>query len=248
MTNAVKENSIFSTTLMSEEGSPELELPVAPIRISGFVALLLGLVSFVGVLGLSLMFVPLLAAVFAVFAVRPYKGDRPVGVIAGWIGLLCAILFAVWGTTERHLKSQQMSAQATRFASEWLTLLGQGDIELAVELQIDPSRRQPETMPLVDYYKRSPAAIETMKQFNEQETLNRIRAAGTKPKWELHRPAVVSMRFGREFTETVWQDTTRSLPKPIVVEMEYIKDANKGTASWKVNEVRELFDEVQKPI
>jgi hypothetical protein len=242
MTDAVKERSIFATSLMSEEGSPALELPVAPIRLSGFVALALGIVSFVGVLGLSLMFVPLLAAVCAVYAVRPYQGDRPVGVIAGWIGLFCAIMFSVWGTTERHFKSVQMTSQATRYASEWLALLAQNEVELAVELQIDPSRRQPETMPLVDYYQRSPAALEIMKQFNEQETLKRIREAGEKPKWELHRPPLVFVRFGREITETVWKDTTGSVAKPIVIEMEYIKDAKTKTANWKVNEVRELFE------
>jgi hypothetical protein len=248
MTDAVKERSIFATSLMSEEGSPELELPVAPIRFSGFVALLLGLVSFVAVLGLSLVFLPLLAAVFAIFAVRPYQGDRPVGVIAGWIGLFCAILFLVWGTTERHFKSKQMSAQASRYASEWLTLLGQDEFELVVELQIDPSRRQPDTMPLEDYYKRSPAAIETMKQFSEQETLKKLREAGNKPKWKLHRSPVVSIRYGREFTETVWKDTTGSVARPIVIEMEYIKDAKTDTANWKVNEVREFFEEPIKTV
>jgi hypothetical protein len=242
MTDAVKERSIFATSLMTEEGYPGLELPVSPIRISGFVALLFGVLSFVGVLGLPLMFVPLVAAILAIFAIRPYQGDRPVGVIAGWIGLFCAILFAAWGTTERHYKTKQMSSQATRFAAEWLALLGQNEIELAVELQVDPSRRQPESMSLADYYKRSPAAIESIKQFNEQETLKKLREAGDKPKWELHRPPVVSMRFGRDFTETVWKDTTNTVPKPIVVEMEYIKDEKTHAANWKIHELREFFD------
>jgi hypothetical protein len=242
MTNAVKERSIFDVPLMTEEGTPELELPTTPIRVSGFAALFFGLCSFAAVLGETLIIVPLLSLAIAFYAVRPYAGERPVGVIAGWIAILCASLFAVWGLSERHFKSRQLGEQATRFAYEWLTLVGQGDMELAAELQLDPSLRQPPSMALADYYKRSPNAASLMKQLLEQDAISRLIKAGTKPKWELDRPTRTYTMFGREMTETIWKDTTGTFPNLLRVSMEYIHRKDQKQASWKVEMVGDYLE------
>ncbi|MGV3484360.1 MAG: hypothetical protein ACO1RT_08075 [Planctomycetaceae bacterium] len=243
MTEAVKPRSIFATPAMSAEGEPAVELEVAPVRLSGLIALGLGLLSFVAVLGAPLIIVPIVAAAFALFALRPYPGERPVGIVAAWIGLFCAVMFGVWGISERHFKDKAMGAQATRFAGEWLRLVGQGDLELALELQVHPSRRQPESMPLADYYQRSTAGIDLLKQFKEQEVMPRLIELGTRPQWQPARAPKVYTLYGRELTQTVWRDTTGSYPQLIKIVLEYLPQQSSTTAQWKIELVSDFLDD-----
>ena len=243
MTPAVKPGSIFATPVMSAESVPEVELEVTPIRASGFVALLLGLLSFAAVLGAALIIVPVVAISFALFALRPYKAERPVGIVPAWIGLFCAVMFGVWGVSERQFKTNAMGAQATRFAHEWLQLVGQGDLELALELQIHPSRRQPVSMPLADYYQRSEAGMELLKNFKEQETMPRLMELGGKPKWVPAMPPKVYTQYGRELTQTVWRDTTGGYSAPLKIVMEYFQGASSDKAHWKIEMVSDFMDD-----
>ncbi len=243
MTEATKTGSIFSSPTMSAEGSPELELDASPIRTSGFIALGLGLLSFVAVLGPMLIVVPALAILTALFAIRPTNGVRPVGIKAAWIGLFCAVLFAAWGMSERHLKSKLMSERASRYASQWLQLVAQGDLELALELQVHPTRRQPSSMPLADYYRRSDTAVMMLKQFKDQESMPALIKAGTKPKWELAMPPTVYTRFGRELTRTVWRDTTGTYQSPLKIELEYLPGKDGKEAQWKIDLVSDYMDD-----
>ena len=246
MPEAVKERSIFATPAMSVEESLELTANATPVRVSGFLALALGLASFVAVFGESLIIVPVVAVALALLAIRPYREERPVGVIAGYIGIFCAMLFGCWGVSERYFKTRMMSQQATRFASDWLQLVGQGDLELAVELQVHPSRRQPESMPLADYYQRGESAIAVMKQFKEQDLIPQLIELGTKPKWELSRPPKVYTQFGRDMTLTVWKDTTGVFTRPVKVVLEYLQGASSDKAQWKIELVSEFIEDANR--
>jgi hypothetical protein len=243
MTEAVKERSLFSTPAMSAEGTPELELHTTPIRVSGIFALILGIFSFVAVLGAPLVIVPVAAAALAVFAMRPYPDERPIGVVTAWIGLFLAVTFGVWGVTERQFKTRSMSAQATRFAGEWLNLVGQQNLELAVELQIHPSRRQPASMPLADYYQRGEEAISLLNQFKEQEPIPKLITLGTKPQWEPAGPPKVYQLYGRELTQTIWRDATGSYPNVVKVVLEYLNGATPDKAHWKIEMVSDFLDD-----
>jgi hypothetical protein len=243
MTDAVKERSIFSTPAMSVEGSTGTELETPPVRLSGFVALVLGLVSFVAVLGAPLLVVPVIAVAFALLALRPYPSDRPLGVSAAAIGLFFAVLFGVWGFTERQFRTNAMSTQATRFAGEWLNLVSQGDFELAIELQIHPSRRQPESMPLADFYRGNEEAIKALQQFKNQSPVPQLIELGTKVKWTPSLPAKVYTQYGRELTRTVWRDSTGTFTQPVKVILEYIQMPETNQAHWKIDSVSEFIDD-----
>jgi hypothetical protein len=239
----VKPSSIFATPPMSAESEPELELHVTPIRWTGYIALLLGLLSFVAVLGAPLIVMPIVAACFALFALRPFGQDRPAGIVPAWFGLFFATLFGVWGVSERQLKTSSMSSQATRFAGEWLKLVGQGDLELAVELQIHPSRRQPESMPLADFYKRSEEAVKMLEQFKEQDIIPELIKLGTAPKWEPAKPPKVYTQYGRELTQTVWRDTTGSYNSLVKIVLEYQQPKTSEKAQWKIELVSVFIDD-----
>ena len=246
MPEVVKERSIFTTPLMSAEDAPELRIKATPIRVSGFVALFIGLGSFVAVLGAPLIVVPVVAIGFALLAIRPYDAERPVGVVAAYIGMFCAMLFGIWGISERHFKTKQMSLQAERFALNWLDLVKQGDLELAIELQVAPSRRQPDSMPLADYYQRSETAVTMMKQFKEQDTIPSLIELGTKPNWQLAQPSEVYVQFGRELTQTVWKDTTGNYKQLVKIVMEYLPAAGTEKAQWKIELVSNFFEDKER--
>jgi len=243
MTEAVKERSLFSSPAMSVEGSPELELPRTPIRFSGIVALFLGLISFVAILGASLIVVPVVAILISLFAMRPYSQDRPVGIAAAWVGLFLAVMFGVWGYSERQFKIHSMSREASQFAKNWLELVGQGDHELAIELQVHPSRRQPESMPLADYYQRGEEAQNLLKQFREQDVMPALISLGSEPKWELAMPPKVYLQYGRELTQTVWRDASGKHKELVKVVLEYLQGNSDDKAHWKIELVSTFMDD-----
>ncbi len=247
MPEAVEEvnqgRSFLSTPMMSAEGSHEVEVEATPVRVTGFVALLLGLISFSAVLGASLLVIPVGAIVLATIALRPYRGERPIGYLAAQIAIFCAVLFAVWGISERHFKARDLGGQAERFAGEWLRLVGQGELELAVELQVHPTRRQPASMPLKDYYQRSETARGLMDQFREQEFIPELIAAGSQPQWVLDREPHSYTLYGRELTRTVWRDVTGRISALVKVEMEYFGSPRVDSPAWKVELVSTFIDD-----
>ncbi len=93
MSNTAKSTGLFDVPAMSAEDTPELELPTAPIRITGFLALLLGLISFASVLGESLVVIPVLSIALGLFALRPYSGERPLGIGQPWLAFLSPVCF-----------------------------------------------------------------------------------------------------------------------------------------------------------
>ncbi len=238
MSTTAKSTGLFDVPAMSSEESPELEIATTPIRISGFVALAFGLLSFTAVLGETLVIIPVLAIAIGLYALRPYSGDRPLGSRAATIGIFVAAMFLVWGVTERRLKYNQMSAQATRFAQDWLAVVAEGNRELAMELQLYPGRRQPASVPLKDYYERSEAGQQAIKMLREQETLPKLLELGKRPKWALKMPPKVYTLFGREFTETVWVDESGTFTSPIKLQLEYLPAGGEiENAHWRVETI-----------
>ncbi len=226
---------VRSTPLMTAAPDPELLEEPRPIRLSGFVGFGLGLLSFTALFGAPMVIVPVLAALAAIYALRPYQGERPVGLTVATIGLFAAVLFGVWGVTYRHLRNQTMAEQAVQFASDWLDLLAQGDIELAVELRAHPSRRQSETMPLDEYYLQSEDGRRTMSEFRENEVVREVIQAGDRVRWELAAAPRIYTLNGRDLADTIWRDQSGTLAGGVRVGLEYIQSRGKEPAQWKVD-------------
>lgn len=231
---------IRATPAMTAAPDPELLDEPRPIRLSGFVALGLGLLSFTALFGAPMVIVPVLATFSALWALRPYQGKRPVGLTVATVGLFIAVLFGVWGVTQRHLRQQTLAEQAVQFASNWLELLGQGDIELAVELRAEPSRRQSATMPLHEYYLHSEDGRRTMSEFRENEAVQEVLQAGENARWELTAPPRTYTLNGRDMVDTTWRDLSGTLSKGIRVGLAYLPAEGDEPAQWKI-EVCDIF-------
>lgn len=209
-----------------------------PVRVTGFLSLLLGLVGAVSLLGQSLVIIPVVAAALGLLAMRPYASvNRPIGYFAGAIGLFAGVLFGVWGVTERSLRDRQLSTQAEAFAGEWLSLVSQGDWTLACELQVPPARRHPKSMDLADYYANSEEGQRTVEMLKGQEVVAAMIQAGGGVRWRPIGKAEVYAHLGRQLTATLWEDATKTYKSEIRVEMHYTPPADGKPAQWTVDQV-----------
>lgn len=235
MLDAETSTPVHATPAMTAAPDPELLDEPRPIRLSGFLALGLGLLSFTALFGAPMVIVPVLGTLSALWALRPYQGQRPVGLTVATIGLFAAVLFGVWGVTQRHLKQQTLSEQAVQFAANWLDLLAQGDIELAVELRADPARRQSETMPLDEYYLHSEEGRKTMSEFRENEAIQAVIQEGERARWVLAEPPRIYTLNGRELANTVWEDQSGLRSTGVRVGLEYLQARGDEPAQWKID-------------
>jgi len=222
---------------MAAEGETEMLIDPRPIRYSGFLALVLGLMSVFAVFGQPMLFIPIFAVLVALYALRPYADARPLGYVAALAGLSCAVLFAVWGVAERSYRYQFMSEKAAVFASDWLQLMAAGDLELACELQRPPSGRQPASMPLAQYYSESEEGKLGMENFRENPTVTELADAGDAVQWRLTRPPIYSTQNGRHLTGTIWQDDSGTVKSLIKIGLEYQPAKEDETAQWTVYEI-----------
>jgi hypothetical protein len=234
------ENTILRplTPMMSAEAEPETIELSRPMRVSGFCALALGLLSFLAVLGTPMLIVPVCAALLAIYALRPYQGPRPLGYLAASIGLFAAILFGVWSITERQLRVRTMTQQATSFAAAWLDLMAQGEIELAAQLSAPPRQRQPASMPLQEYYTLSDEGRSVMQEFREAGPVEDLIAAGDRVQWELIQQPVVFKQSNRNMVLTVWKDRSGTMAAPLNVVLEYYPAEGSARAQWSMDTSR----------
>lgn len=238
MSETEKPRPVFSSPAMTVGSEAELlSEPQATVRISGFIALLLGVMSFAALFAGPLMIVPGMAVIAAGVAMRPYSGLRPTGLTAALIGLVLATLFGVWGATERRLKYQTLSAQATQFASRWLDLVAQGDIEMALQLNQHPSFRQATSMSLVDYYQSSAEGQTAMENFKQTPAGLEILGAGNAVKWGPDRPADLYHFSGRQLLTTYWRDRSGTIRSPLIVRLEFIPATEDSLAQWMIDGV-----------
>lgn len=182
----------------SESAANELTAD-RPVRVSGFIALGLGLLSSCTIFSKAFLPLPVLTLIVAAIALRPSDRGVPVGRLPAYVGAVLAVFFGSWGWFQATTREETLKQHASRFAEYWVTTLQQGDVELALELARPPSMRQSERMPLEMYYQRNEEAREKLKEFAERPTVAMIRAGGESLRWELAQaPSVLRSGIGDE--------------------------------------------------
>ncbi len=177
---------------------------VQPARVSGFLALILGLISTITFLATPLLLFPILAVVFGMFALRRCEGTPPLGTGAAKLGLILAIGFGTFGYALAKFKSHALHSQAERFSMEYINLIANGNVSLARELQKSYSHRLPPSMSLQDYYDSNPQAQSSLETFRNTPLNQYIRQFGPNANWTLNQPIRSDYHFGREQVEVVW--------------------------------------------
>ncbi len=234
-------------SMRAETGYDESEM-ISPLRFSGYVCLILGMISAVALLGLPALVVPGLAILIGLIALRPSQGPPPLGKIPAQIGLLLAIGFGTCGFGLHAIKQYTMGNQAKYFTRQYIDLVAIGQKEMAIELGKSFNNRFNSTMPLKEFYQnldeqhanrtdRSPDDEERtpMQQFDDNAAHQEILKFGRDADWKLAGPVVIYKQFGIDRAEVLW--TTPQSDNVIQFLMQYLIDGD-DVGQWHVDFVQ----------
>ena len=218
---------------MQAETGFELEDSAPPLRVSGFLCLILGLLSFFCTLGQPLLVLPILAFITGMIALRRSGGQTPVGTRPAMLGIVLAAGFGCCGLFLPWMRTMTLGRQAERFSKEYMDVIALGHNEFAMELQKDYVNRFPTTMSLKEHYNMNERTQEQLREF-ETDTLNTmIRERGPGAEWVLDRPTRIYYSYGRHHAEVVWADPTGEISSLVQFFLEYRIDS-KGNGQWHV--------------
>lgn len=229
---------VFSSPSIAHELESE-----RPVRVSGFVALVLGMLSSFTIFATALLIVPLLALATALFALRPSRQGPPVGRTPAMIGAILAIFFASWGWLQASTRDQALRAQAAQFAHDWLLTVQQGHSELAVELASPPALRQSERMPLEPFYEKNEKAQQSLQEFVERPLIQDIQAGGASLRWELNEPPIINQRHDSERVTVRFREASGIIGDVVQVDMrrEPPDLDGEGDFEWTVENFQYFF-------
>lgn len=201
------------------------------VRVTGFLALILGLLSVTAFMGTPLLVFSVFGILFGAIALRRHQGAVPVGTSAAKIGMVLAIGFGAFGIALPRLKLMTLGSQAEQFSLDYLNLIARGDYMLANELKNRSSNRLPPTMSLADHYATRPEGNDILTLFHELPLHVEIRRVGPNADWQLHRPIRVRHRYGHEEADVVWFGPTGE--PQVQFFLEYHVDPD-GVGQWHV--------------
>ena len=220
---------------MKAEAGYDLGDSAPPLRVSGFICLLLGVLSFSCTLGQPMLVIPLIAFVFGMIALRRSGGPTPVGTRAAMLGMVLAAGFGSCGLFIPWMKTMTLGRQAEKFSRDYMEVIARGEDEFAMELRKDYVNRFPPTMSLKQHYNMSENGIRALEEFRDDSLNALIRERGPNAEWILDRPTRVYYSYGREHAEVVWADPTGEIQGQIQFFLEYRPDHKNGDGQWHID-------------
>ncbi|QDT02323.1 hypothetical protein K227x_06990 [Rubripirellula lacrimiformis] len=235
--NADKLNTV--PQMRAETGFEEIEA-VAPLRFSGYICLLLGILSASAMLGIGALVVPVIAIFFGAFALRPTGGGKAYGILPAKIGLVLAIGFGVCGYAMPWMKTATLGSQAKQYTRQYMEVIARDMDPLGIELGKSFNNRFSESMPLEDFYQEgSEGTQQTMDEFQQNGAHNAMRRLGPDADWQLDRPIRVYKQYGIDRAEVVWKSADTG--DKVQFFMQYLIDGD-DVAQWHV-EVVQIYRE-----
>lgn len=215
---------------MRAETGYELDESVPPLRFTGYVCLILGLISPAALIGLPAVVIPILAVFFGVIALRP-SSQKPAGTMAAKIGMVLAVGFGLCGWMLVRMKTQTLGGQAEYFSRQFIEAINLGHDEFALEMTKEARNRFSQATSLESYYRASEKAGDSLRQFKTEGASTLIRKCGPDAEWVLDRPTKIYHSFGFDRARVVWKNP--STDTTIVFVMKYIVDPN-DVGQWNI--------------
>jgi hypothetical protein len=158
-----------------------------PISGWALAALLLGILSGAAIAGPILWFVPVVALVVSLIALKKIRAsDRQ---LSGWhvalLGLLLAIFFGIAGPARTISRIYLLQTRAARFADKFVELLQQHQQLLAFQITLPSGSRKPLAADETDPYAGSPETKKAYDSFLQLPAVQELLAAGSQAKAEL---------------------------------------------------------------
>ena len=221
----------------AESGFDVTETDVAPLRISGYLCLLLGCLSILGLIGRPLIFFSVASVIVGVVALRRFNGLVPLGVKPARVGICLAIGFGVCSFFTPWFKTFVLSRQAEKFALIYLDIVAMGETEFAMELNKDYVNRMDPTMSLEEHYQGAPQARENFEQFHQSGVNKIIRERGVGAEWVFDTPTRLYTRYLNQHAQLVIADPTGETESKISMTLDYLVDSQ-GRGQWHVSNVQ----------
>lgn len=235
-------------TMGTESGYAVDEQP-SPIRATGFLSAFFGLTSGFCLLGRPLLFLPVLAILFGLIALRKCDFGVPVGTFAAKAGLFFAVLFGSAGLAYPLFAHRLVGAEAEQFARDFIGIVSRGDYQMGIELMNPVVERLPREMSLVDHYAPLRAAADPSAEFpnvvatyDAQSGIFDLVELG--PDVEVYgtRRTRLYSRFGKPKVDTYWNNDVDPFRSDLVVTLSYEPNPRDETKrEWFVDDVH--FDE-----
>lgn len=233
-----------ASPVMTAESESNMLIEARPVRVSGWLALLLGLISSMTLFTLGFLVFAALAIAVGLYAIRGYSGLRPIGYRSAVAGILLAVLFSAWALAENQLRTRYMLRYGNAFAADWLALVQGGQIELACELLNGPAQRQDPSMPLKPYYQESANGKTAMASFREHSMYNKLIEAGNRAQFTSIRPPQYRSFGNRHMVDTFWSDPSGTVADRFALTIEYYAPRHDGEqAQWGIQGCNEMRPE-----
>lgn len=231
---------------MNAETGYEEDESIAPLRPSGFVSLIFGLISVSAGLGTPLLVVPFMAIFFGFFALRRFNGTTsPVGTSAAKLGIALGFGFGAMGIFLPMMKSNTLGGQAEHFARTYVETIARGHTEIAMEFRKDYVNRFPESMSLKSHYQSSETTRDALSEFHNDYIHVAIRQRGPNAEWELAEPINVFYSYSLQHAHLVLQDPVSKEPK-VQMFLEYRVDPS-GDGQWNIKTVQKYRELIVAP-
>jgi len=228
-----------SVPQMHPEAGFEVDESTPPLRISGFLCLLFGVLSIFSSMGRPMLLLPLISFALGLVALRRSDGPTPVGKRAAMIGMVLAAGFGMCGLMLPFLKTMTLAKQAEQFSRYYIEVIAQQEDEFAMELHKDYINRFAPTMSLKEHYSASEESYRQLYEFRENSIHEMIRKPGPHAEWVLDRPIRIYYSYDREHAELVWMDPTGESSSKIYMIMDYRVDPD-GQGQWHMTTVMPL--------
>lgn len=227
-----------ATTAFSDLTESGESIQIAPVRVSGFFALLFGLLSILNIL--TTYFIPLVVAAFlcGAIAFRPSPFGPAVGQKAAALGMLLALFFGTWGISKSQTMDRGIAEGADQFATNWAELARQGEWEIVMELMNAPSARQNPKMPLKEFYANNPMRIEALSEFRERPDVSKMVNARQQLDWQISEPTKIYTDRGKILAVVKFKDASGSIEGELSIEMERKWDEDSERYEWQVRDFK----------
>lgn len=230
-----------SVPRMHAEAGFEGDESTPPMRISGFLCLLFGVLSVFSAMGRPMLLLPLLAFALGIIALRRFEGPTPTGTRPAMIGLVLAAGFGICGLMLPLLKTMTLAKQAEKFSRYYMEVIAMDQDEFAMELNKEHFNRFPETMSLTEHYQVNESSFQRLSEFRENSINDVIRGRGLNADWVLQRPIRIYYSYDREHAEVVWMDPTGRVDTKIYMIMDYRID-QEGQGQWHLSTITPLVE------
>ncbi|MEM6980061.1 MAG: hypothetical protein AAF539_10375 [Planctomycetota bacterium] len=206
---------------------------IAPLRWSGFLSLLLGLLSVLCIVAYVMVAIPIAAILVGMMTLRKHEGLVPIGTRPAMLGILLATGFGACGIVAHESKRAIMGGQATTFARNFLDVVESGDVPLALELQKTSWNRQMVETDIDSVY--SPDENNQELLASATALVSGIQNVANVADWQLAKSPRVYQKFGSERVDTIWEDVTGTYDKPLMIQLEWHEMTKDTESQWHVS-------------